>query len=143
MPVLSLVLLSAVGFVLSAYAYYVEIRLQAKKLQQKNKRNIYKASCDINDRISCSRAFESAYGHIFGISNSLLGLGYYLFVGLLSYFGMAHYVFYLSIASVIGSLYLAYCSYIKLRTFCVVCTLIYAVNFLMLVFSYFSYLLIK
>ncbi len=49
--IISLMTLAVVGILLSAYALYVDRKIDRKA--------DYKAVCDINDRVSCSRAFKS------------------------------------------------------------------------------------
>jgi len=120
-------ILSIIGILLSVYAFYVE----KKTLKSKE----YKAVCDINDAISCSKAFSSKYGHTLGISNSVYGFFFYIVVILLAFYSQMNYVFYLSILSLIFSVYLAYNLYFKLKDFCLVCTGIYIVNILILIFS--------
>ena len=124
---LAQIIIAIVGLLVSAYAYVTELNLHKNK--------DYHALCDINNRISCSRAFMSKYGKMFGISNSLGGIFFYLTVIVLSFFNPI-YVFYLSIIAVLGSIVLAYFSYIKLRTFCLVCTAAYLINILLFIFSY-------
>lgn len=124
---LSIIIVSAIGFLLSIYAYHTETKLHSIKN--------YKASCDINNRISCSKAFLSKYGKLLGIPNSLAGIFFYLLIIVL-YFINIKIVFYLSILSFLGSIPLAYWSYSKLKTFCLVCTSVYIVNLLLLIFSY-------
>lgn len=120
-------ILAVIGFWLSFYAYYVE-----KKSRNKN----YKPICNISKNISCTKAFLSKYGKLLGKSNSVFGMFFYPTIYLLSFFNLISYIFYLSMFSVLGSLYLAYLSYIKLKTFCLVCTSIYLINILLLFFSY-------
>ena len=120
-------ILSIIGILLSVYAFYVERK--ALKLTG------YKAVCDINDTMSCSKAFSSKYGHTLGISNSVYGFFFYIVVLLLAVYSQMNYIFYLSILSLIFSAYLAYNLYFKLKDFCLVCTGIYIVNILILIFS--------
>jgi uncharacterized membrane protein len=76
-------LYSLIGIIIAAYSYYV-------KIQIKKRPKTYKALCDINDSMSCSRVLTSEYGSGFGIigkifgeksfvniSNSLLGIAFY------------------------------------------------------------------
>lgn len=121
------IVLSILGFLLSLYSYYAE-----KKFCKTKRKMI----CDINDKISCTKAFTSIYGKTFGISNSLYGMVFYLFILILSFYNLK-YVFYLSILAVLGSVYLAYVLYFKVKSFCIVCNSIYLVNILLLVFSYY------
>ncbi|MBI2577028.1 vitamin K epoxide reductase family protein [Candidatus Woesearchaeota archaeon] len=120
--------LALLGFVISYYSLYVEKRFA----QEKN----YKPICDINDRISCSKAFTSKYGKFAGIPNPYLGFVFYLAVFLLAANGFAMAVFWLSAISLAGSLYLAYLQYFKVKTFCLVCTSLYVINILLAVYSY-------
>ena len=126
--ILALKVISVVGFLLSIYAYYVE------KKSEKNKE--YKAICDLSENMSCNKAFTSEYGKLMGISNSIYGIFFYILILLLIQYNYLNYVFYLALLSVLGSIYLAYISYFKLKNFCLVCTSIYTVNILLLIFSY-------
>ena len=125
-----ILILAMIGFLLSVYAVYVE-----KKLE-KNKN--YKAVCDVSSKVSCTKAFSSKYGKVFGMPNSWGGLGFYPAVIILTFFNLINIVFYLSILSMIFSLYLMYISFFKLKNYCVVCNGIYVVNILLLIFSYFN-----
>ena len=79
----------------------------------------------------------SGYGHLFfGISNGLAGMAFYILVITLNIFGMTNIIFYLSILSLIGSIYLAYMLNFKVKTVCIVCYSIYFVNILLFIFSY-------
>lgn len=48
---IGLVCLSAVGFLLSLYTSYVEVRAEQDRS--------YRAMCDISERISCTKVFTS------------------------------------------------------------------------------------
>ena len=120
-------LLAEIGFVLSLYALYAEWKVE--------KDPSYKTICDFSEKMSCSAAFKSPYGKIFGIPNPVFGLGFYLAVLVLALLGMFQYVFYLSVLSLLASIYLAYILYLKLKNFCLVCNAIYLVNILLVVFS--------
>ena len=120
--------LAALGFVLSLYASYVEKKARTQKK--------YKAVCDISKGASCTAAFTSDYGTHFGISNSVAGIGFYLVVLALTWYGFALPVFWLCAASVAGSAYLAYVLYVKLRNMCVVCSVIYVVNIALFILSW-------
>ena len=119
---------SIIGFLLSIYAFFVE-----KKIK---KSNTYKPLCDISKNISCTKAFDSKYGSLTGISNSFAGIFFYLIIFFMAFLGQLNYIFYLAIISVIGSIYLAYTQITKIKSFCLVCSGIYLVNLLLLVFSY-------
>src|SRR3989344_6611041 len=120
-------IVSAVGFFLSLYALTVELKLE------KNKN--YKAVCDINDKISCTKTFSSGYGKLlFGIPNPVIGLMFYSLVFVLALLNYANIIFYLSVLSLIGSIGLWYVLQFKVKTICLVCYSIYLVNILLFVF---------
>lgn len=77
--------LSLLAIVLSIYSVYVEINARNDKH--------YKAFCDINEEISCSRVFTSEYGKGFGLSilpealklpNGVYGVVFYSLIAALS-----------------------------------------------------------
>src|SRR3989344_5023812 len=92
-------IVSTIGFLLSLYAFYLE---------KKSEKGDYKALCDINDRMSCTKAFKSNYGKTFGMSNGFAGIIFYVLVIALSLTNFGAYIFYLAIASVLASIYLWY-----------------------------------
>ena len=114
------------GILLSIYALHVERNLKKKS---------YQAACDFSERVSCSKAFSSPYGHLFGLSNAFFGLLFYFGMYALLLFHLQFLFFMGAFCSVFGSFYLAYLSYVKLKTFCLVCTSIYLVNILLLILS--------
>ena len=115
------------GLLLSIYTFNVDNKIKKDKS--------YKPICDISSSISCTKAFSSSYSKTFGIPNSIGGIIFYTAILVLSFFQISDAILYLSIASVLGSLYLSYISYFKLKNFCLICSMIYAVNILLLVFS--------
>jgi vitamin-K-epoxide reductase (warfarin-sensitive) len=118
--------LALIGFLLSLYALYIK-----KKSQNKN----YKALCDINENISCTQVLTSKYASLIYLPNSLLGLIFYTLIYLLVSLNFLTYVFYLSLISLLVSLYLAYLLYFKVKKTCLICSLTYLVNLLLLIFS--------
>ncbi len=124
----SLLLLSILGIILSIYATFIKLNL-------KKDRN-YKAICDLNKNISCTKALSNKYGNLMGISNTYIGLAFYFIILILLYFEKVEVIFFLSLFAFLGSLYLAYLSYYKLKNFCLLCSAIYIINFLLLIFSY-------
>ncbi len=126
--ILAVQIVSVIGFLLSLYSYYVE-----KKIK---KNHHYKALCDISSKINCSQIARSKYSHMIdGISNSLLGMLSYVLVFAMAFYSIT-YVLYLSMAALIASVYLGYVQYFKIKKVCIVCSLIYAVNILLFIFSY-------
>ena len=120
------------GLIVSIYAVYVEYK------HKKNKR--YRAMCDIRKNISCTKAFSSKYGRLAGVSNSIIGVMFYALILLLNYLGFVKEIIYLSFFAFLGTLYLVYVSYFKLKNFCLVCTAIYVINTFLLISSYFAWL---
>lgn len=128
MNILWIRILSVVGFLVSSYAYYIEHEAKTHKG--------YKAICDLTESMSCAKAFTSSFGNIGGISNSLGGIVFYVLLFILSYTSYASYIRWLAVASIIGSVFLAYISYFKLKNFCIICTTIYFVNIALLVAAF-------
>lgn len=126
--IITTLVLGALGLVLSFYALHVEENFGRKKG--------YQAACDINEELSCTRAFTSQYGKTFGISNAFYGVLFYVIVLVLSIMNESGYILVLAILSVLGSAYLAYLQYAKVKTLCLVCTAIYVVNILLVIFAY-------
>eukprot|EP01027_Heterolobosea_sp_BB2_P009256 GEZU01013666.1.p1 GENE.GEZU01013666.1~~GEZU01013666.1.p1 ORF type:complete len:175 (+),score=36.22 GEZU01013666.1:33-527(+) len=120
--------LCCVGIFLSLYAYYVEI----KSNQDPN----YSPLCNINDSISCTRVFNSKYGSIFYIPNSILGALFFSTALAMCYFKQYDLVFLMSCCGAAGNLLFAYLLYFKLHDFCIVCNLIYLTTFALLFASY-------
>lgn len=124
-------ILAVVGLLLSIYSLYVEKKLESQKS--------YSPVCDISKDVSCSAAFTSKYSKTFGITNSILGIGFYALVLLLSVTSYASFILYLALAGILVSIQLAYISYFKLKNFCLVCTGIYIVSLLLLILSWIKF----
>jgi vitamin-K-epoxide reductase (warfarin-sensitive) len=116
-------IVTIIGILVSAYAISVETKVK--------KNQAYKPVCDINDRMSCSKAFKSEYGHLLGVSNSIAGMASYIIFFALTFF-MPSLLLPLAIVAVLSSIALAYLMYVKMRIFCFVCTSIYTINILLL-----------
>jgi len=123
-----LFILSLIGLLISVYTFASERKLAKNKY--------YKPLCDINDKISCTKNFKSSDAKIFFISNSLLGIFFFIIITILVFLNYYNYIFYLSIPAFLFNIYLAYASYIKLKNFCLVCTSTYLIVILILIFSY-------
>lgn len=118
-------MLAITGFGISVYAHCVENKIQ--------KNPIYKPFCDLSDVVSCSKPIKSQYGKIFFVSNADIGMVYFALIQLFILF-RAHALLLLTvIGGCIASCILAYILYFKIRAFCIVCTSIYLINFLMLI----------
>ncbi|XP_078680206.1 vitamin K epoxide reductase complex subunit 1-like protein 1 [Branchiostoma floridae x Branchiostoma belcheri] len=136
--------LSVVGIILSIYSLHVEL--------EKEKNKSYVALCDFSDRVSCTKAFSSYYGKGFGLlqhivgedsiliqPNSVLGMIFYALQLVLGYVGgslCVHVLFYTSILSCLGCVWLAYVLYFILQDTCVVCISTYLINFAIMFVNY-------
>ena len=127
MVIYPLVILSAFGLLISIYAFIVKRRMG----KDKN----YKPLCDISERISCTKAMGSEFGSMFLVPNSVYGIIFYGLMLFLSWMGLIPWVFWLSVISVLGSLFLAYVSFFKLKVVCPLCLMIYIINIAMLLLS--------
>ncbi len=121
-------ILAGLGLALSLYTLYLHWKL--KRDAQ------YKAVCDLSDRMSCMKSIRSEEGKIFGIPNGVYGIGFYALVLLATLPPLQTYLAPLAVLGVIFSLYFAYQLYFKVKTICIVCTSIYLVNLLLLVFAW-------
>ena len=139
---------SITGMLLSLYALHVET--QASKDPE------YVAMCDISSlSLSCSKVLTSSYGRGFGVisillgdshplnqPNSVYGIIFYsimIIMALLNNKIMSSIQFYMSLSSVIMSLYLAYILYFILGELCPLCVSTYAVNFILFITRYYTY----
>ncbi|XP_075687083.1 vitamin K epoxide reductase complex subunit 1-like protein 1 [Rhinoderma darwinii] len=136
-------LVCALGIALSVYAYHVET--------SREKDAAYRALCDITPSISCSKVFTSRWGRGFGLvekilgsqsplnqPNSVFGVLFYTLQIALGFVGLAAAAVTLlvtSLASIAGSLYLAYILVYILEDFCVICVTTYVLNFILLLLN--------
>ena len=124
----TLYLVASLGILSSLYAWYIHFR---------HLRNPeYESICDINEEVNCTKVVTGKYGTIFSIPNSIWGFLYYSLILMLSYHNLLLPIFWLSILSVLGSIYLGYILYFKLRQMCILCTLVYVLNVAMFVIAY-------
>lgn len=124
----SIVFLSALGITISLYGIIVEYRLKHNQS--------YRAACDINNMVSCSKAFSSQYNALLGISNIYACLLYYcamLCLGLYNYLCLAMMLSWLGL---LVTVYFAYILYGKIKTICLICTSLYVINLLLVFFYY-------
>jgi uncharacterized membrane protein/protein-disulfide isomerase len=95
----------------------------------------YTSACDINAKVSCTQAYLSPYGSLFGVPVALFGVMYFVVVLLLAGLGGRErsdvrdtVPAYLAAWSAIGLAfvaYLAWASYLQLGTFCILCAVTY------------------
>ena len=115
-----IIILCVIGFAVSAYGLFVE-----KKIK---KDPSYKPVCDISDKASCTKPFQSSFSRMFGISNTIVGMIFYAAIAFLVWLGLYQLVLIGSAVASFVSLYLAYILYAKIRTLCLICTITYLVN---------------
>jgi vitamin-K-epoxide reductase (warfarin-sensitive) len=117
--------LAIIGLFISLYSYYIERLL---------KENInYKPICDISSRISCTKPLKSKYRNLFLLSNSLVGIIYYVAIVLLALLNLECMLFYLSLAGIVASIVLIYILLVKIKSLCLVCFSIHAINALIFI----------
>uniref|UniRef100_A0A7S1Q904 vitamin-K-epoxide reductase (warfarin-sensitive) n=1 Tax=Neobodo designis TaxID=312471 RepID=A0A7S1Q904_NEODS len=119
----------AAGFLLAAYAFYVEQRFhEAQRLGTQ-----YKALCDIGV-FSCTKVFSSEFGYMtqfFGlpkISNAAVGMAFYAVEIAIEPYTAP--LLLMSAASAVGSVGLFTILTVVMHDFCIVCFSIYVVNFI-------------
>lgn len=132
---LMLVGVCLIGFLLSSYAYTVEMHAErAKQLGIP-----YRAYCDIGP-FSCTKVFSSEFGsatQFFGLpktSNALVGMVYYLAEMLCCWHPTL--ILLLSAPSILVTVCLAFILTVVLHDLCVVCCSIYVVNITTAYLSY-------
>ena len=54
------------GLALSLYAYYVEVMMEASGGQ-------YEALCDVSEKVSCTKVFNTSFAKGFGIVDKVVG----------------------------------------------------------------------
>src|SRR3954468_20874413 len=95
----------------------------------------YTSFCDVNATMSCTQAYLSRYGSFLGVPVAVAGVFFFLLIFLLVAFGgggkspvresVPAYVFALSTVGLAFSIYLAWASYVELKTFCMLCAATY------------------
>jgi uncharacterized membrane protein len=124
---MQLMVFAAVGLGASAWSSYVHYSLLT--------RQGYTSFCDVNSAISCTTAYLSQYGSLWGVPVALGGVFYFLLVLALAGLtgrrrGAAEntpgYIFALSTFALAFVFYLAWASLFKLHALCVLCAITYA-----------------
>ena len=94
----------------------------------------YASFCDVNQTLSCTSAYASAYGSVAGIPVAVVGVVFFTFVLLVlaltrgSPASRAHgsaYVLVMSSAALLPIAYLGYASFVVLQTVCLLCVATY------------------
>lgn len=95
------------------------------------------SSCDISDTVSCTSIAQTPEAVFLRVPISVWGICTYLVFGILAVWGMKKnkrssfpwsIFFWMGLATVVYSLWLAYVAYFKYGFFCIWCTVLYVVN---------------
>lgn len=125
---LAILIFALIGLGISYYAYTIEKRIKQNPA--------YKPACDLSDRISCSKPMKSAYTNVFYFSNATIGLLFYAAIIIFALLGATKLVLLTAIAGCIGSCILGYILYFKIKALCLLCTVLYIINALILLLAY-------
>jgi uncharacterized membrane protein/protein-disulfide isomerase len=126
-PVTALSIAALVGLGFAAASTWVHYRILNDPL--------YSSVCDVNANFSCTEAYTSRFGSIGGVPVALIGVLYFAFVLILIALcsrsasarqNLAGYVFATATLGLAGVLYLAYASFVVLKTVCLLCVGTYA-----------------
>jgi uncharacterized membrane protein len=113
--------------------------------------------CDFNQQFSCSSINQSAYSKIFGIPISIIGsIGYFFFalIPLLSllnfdfkrihkFLNPVNMIKYYFVLALLGFLFSLYLTYLELHTINVICPLCLFSQIIIIMLTFFSYVLYK
>ncbi len=124
---IAIIIVALIGLCVSIYTYHVERSIKQSPT--------YKPACDLSDRVSCTKPMLSPYANLFFFSNASIGIAYYAVITLLAAINAIMPLFILSIASCLVSVVLAYILYFKIKAFCILCTSVYIINFLILILA--------
>lgn len=127
---MTVIILAVIGLAISVYGITVE-----RNLQQNAQ---FKAVCDINDQISCTRPMLSSYNKLLGISNIWASALYYVAIIILTMLNLDQFTAIVTYAGVAVSAVFAYILYFKIRSLCLICTSLYLVNIALAVACYFA-----
>lgn len=120
-------ILACAGLAAAATSTYVHVRMLGDPA--------YASFCDVNARVSCTLAYQSPYGAVFGVPVALAGVIWFAAVLLLTYAGARaprasapHVAGYQLVWSTIGlavAMYMAYASFFVLGAACLLCIVVY------------------
>ena len=124
----AIMILCAIGFLLSVYTFFIE--------QQLTRSDNYVPLCDISDTVSCTKPLLSPYAKLLGISNAVLGMLFYAGMFVSAWHGYADLVRYGALLAALASVIFAYILYFRIYALCIICTLIYVLNVLLVYCAY-------
>jgi uncharacterized membrane protein len=117
---ITVIIICTIGLIISIYGICVERTIKQN--------NMYKPACDISDKISCSKPFLSSYSAMLGISNIWASALYYLAILTLTILDLTTIAFLLSCLGLIASSVFAYILFFKIKSLCLICISLYAIN---------------
>lgn len=126
--IISIMIIAFCGFIASFYSLFIEYNIKHNPA--------YVPACDVSNKISCTKPIVSSYGKLLGVSNSFIGLIFYVFIAVLAFFNTIWLIFYCAIAACLVSIYLAWILYTRIHAVCLICLAIYVINGSLLVVSY-------
>jgi uncharacterized membrane protein/protein-disulfide isomerase len=94
----------------------------------------YTSFCDVSESVNCESVYQSAYGSVLGVPVALVGALWFTLIILLTAFDRpagaaaqdtAAYAFLLSTVALAVVFYMAYASFVVLKTFCILCAVMY------------------
>lgn len=114
----TIIILSVIGILVSLYALRVQFKLKKKS---------YEPWCDISDRISCSKAFQSVQATVFKIPNTIAGIVLFTIIIILGIIDQTKAILYVSLAMLPVNIYLL-TILLKQRNFCIICVAMHAIS---------------
>lgn len=126
-PRVFIAIISTGGFGIMAYLTYIHFANT-------------QSFCDISETVSCDVVTTSIYSEIFGVPISIMGLGYFGLVFLLSVFhrkkSFYQVIFFLTLFVLIPSLYFTALEAFVIKAFCILCETSKALMFTILAVSF-------
>jgi uncharacterized membrane protein len=117
----------AIGLVASTGSSYVHYKLLTER--------DYTSFCDVSTTVSCTEAYLSPYGRLWGVPVALWGVCFFVLVLLLAGWRgrrdaavdetTSPYIAALSLIGLAFVVYLGWASYLQLKVFCVLCAITY------------------
>lgn len=135
---ITILILALIGFFLSAYLAEIGINDYLDIS--------HKSICNFNEYFNCDVVARSDFSSHFGIPNFIIGLIFYFVIIATTLYKLLYkdkflpnfivYIFWVSLLSVIGSIYLFIVSSTIIKSFCIFCMGVYIVNILMFLVTF-------
>jgi len=118
---------SAIGLLVCAYAAFIQHKLRTNRY--------YKPTCDVSDKISCTKVFLNPFAPVF-IASSYIGMLFYTGMIVLGFLDQHKLAFIGAAAACAVSLVLIYILYTKVKAACSNCISVYIINAILLYLTY-------